>query len=132
MIRVLTGLTALMLTGLIAATTIGLALAGRNDDHREPQQSVEATQKADVGPIHVRVVDDEGAIAPGAAVDVHTWSQPSHSFPTDAQGRGVIPAMRSVTEPSSSPVATGNPSPGRLWVTVGRTGRPVRRRIRSS
>ena len=66
MIRVLTGLTALMLTGLIAATTIGLALAGRNDDHGEPQQSVEATQKADVGPIHVRVVDDEGAIAPGS------------------------------------------------------------------
>ncbi len=24
-------------------------------------------------------------------IDVHTWSQPGHSFPTDAQGRGVIP-----------------------------------------
>ena len=59
MIRVLTGLTAVMLTGLIAATTIGLALAGRNDDHGKAQRPVEATQKADVEPIHVRVVDDE-------------------------------------------------------------------------
>jgi RNA polymerase sigma factor (sigma-70 family) len=91
MIRALTVLTAVVLTGLIAATTIGLALAGRNDDHREPQQSVEATQKADVGPIHVRVVDDKGAIAPGASIDVHTWIQPVRSFPTDAQGRGAIP-----------------------------------------
>jgi RNA polymerase sigma factor (sigma-70 family) len=91
MIRLLTGLTAFMLTGLIAATTIGLAIVGRNDAHSEPQQSVEATQRAGVGPIHVRVVDNEGAIAPGVAVDVHTWSQPRHSFPTDAQGRGAIP-----------------------------------------
>ena len=91
MIRVLSGLTALVLTGLIAATTIGLALAGRNDNHGEPQHPVEATPKAEVGPIHVRVVDDEGAIAQGAAVEVHTWRQPVHSFPTDAQGRGAIP-----------------------------------------
>jgi hypothetical protein len=45
MIRLLTGLTALMLTGLIAATTIGLALAGRNYAQSKPQQSVEATQR---------------------------------------------------------------------------------------
>ena len=75
MIRVLTGLTALTLTGLIAATTIGLALAGRKGATATAQQSVEATQKADIGPIHVRVVDDKGAIAPGCAVDVHTWMQ---------------------------------------------------------
>ena len=50
-VRVVTGLTASMLTGLIAATTIGLALARRNVDHSEPQQSVEAKRRADVGPI---------------------------------------------------------------------------------
>jgi RNA polymerase sigma factor (sigma-70 family) len=91
MIRALTGLSAVMLTGLIAAATIGLALANRNDDHKELEQSVEATPKVEVGPIHVRVVNDEGALAPGAPVDVHTWSQPVRSFPTDAQGRGTIP-----------------------------------------
>ena len=89
-IRALTGLTAVMLAGLIAATTIGLALAGRNDSHSEPQQAVEAIQKADVGPIHVHVVDDKGDIAPGAGRCSHR-SQPVHSFPTDARGRGVIP-----------------------------------------
>ncbi len=90
MIRFLTGLTALMLTGLIAATTIGLAIAGRNDERPEPQVGA-AMKKAEAGPIQVRVVDDEGEAAAGLAVEVHPWDQPRRSFPTDARGRALIP-----------------------------------------
>ena len=87
MIRALAGLTAVMLTGLIATAAVGLALAKRHNASREVQQPVAATKKAEAGPIHVRVVDGEGADAPDMAIEVHTWSQPPRSVSTDAQGR---------------------------------------------
>jgi DNA-directed RNA polymerase specialized sigma24 family protein/protocatechuate 3,4-dioxygenase beta subunit len=90
MLRVLTGLTAWILTGLIAATTIGLAIAGRNDDRPNPRVA-EATKKVEAGPLYVRVVDGEGEDAAGVLVEVHAWHQPRRTFSTDAQGRSQIP-----------------------------------------
>ena len=90
MIRAFTGLAALMLTGLIAATTIGLALAARTDDPPK-LQATETAKKADLGPIHVRVLNNEGEGAQGVAVEIRARNLLPRSFPTDAQGRGVIP-----------------------------------------
>ncbi len=89
MTRTLNGLAVLVLTGLIAATTIGLALAGRGDDSNSPVADV--SRKLDHGPIHVRVLDMEGEGAPGVAVEVRRAGHPQRTFPTDAEGRGVIP-----------------------------------------
>ena len=90
-IRVLTAMTAIVLAGLMATALIRLAIAGRRDGPQPQPQASHADQKADAGPIHVRVVDVQGDGAAGVAVEVHAWNHPRRSFPTDVKGRGMIP-----------------------------------------
>jgi len=97
MTRVLTVLTTLVMAGLVVAAAIGLAIAGRGDDPKQPiainviEKAADAIKKVDAGPFHVRVVDGEGKGVPALPVEVRRWDQPPRSFPTDAEGKLTIP-----------------------------------------
>ena len=114
MTRMLAALTVLVLTGLTATALVGMAIVGRDDDPKPPV--AEAPRKTDAGPIHVRVVDARGNGASGIAIEVRAWDHPQRTFPTDAEGRGIIPrdAIGDGGCPAS-PGATGNPWPGLPW-----------------
>ncbi len=88
--RVLTTLT-MILAGLMATAVLGLAIAGRGDGPQLQPQATGAIQKADTGPIHVRVVDAQDKGVPGIVVEVRRWHEPHSHFETDADGRVILP-----------------------------------------
>jgi RNA polymerase sigma factor (sigma-70 family) len=90
MTRALTVLTALVTAGLVAAAGIGLVIAAQRDDRRP--NPIAGTAKKPVGPIHVRVVDEQGKGASGISVEmVDAEFDPPHVFRTDAEGNLQIP-----------------------------------------
>jgi len=96
MTRGLTVLTTLLLAGLVAAATIGLAIFGQSNDPKPNavnviEKAAGTIKKVDAGPIHVRVVDAQGKGVPTLPVEVRRWDQPPRSVPTDAQGKLTIP-----------------------------------------
>jgi len=90
MTRALTVLSTLVMTGLVAAAGIGLALAGQRDDPKP--NPIAATGKTDTGPIHVRVVDVQGKGVPAIPVElIGANFDPPRTFRTNAEGHVLIP-----------------------------------------
>jgi RNA polymerase sigma factor (sigma-70 family) len=90
MIRVLTRLTALMLAGLVAATTIGLAMAGR-DDQPVPREAVVAENRPEEDHrLHIAVRDAQGNGVPGITIELYRWRQPRRELIADGHGRAII------------------------------------------
>jgi RNA polymerase sigma factor (sigma-70 family) len=88
MTRVLAVLTTMLLAGLMATALIGLAIAARRNG---PQPQPQAIQKADAGPMQVRVVDAQEKGVPRVVVEVRRWREAHRHFETDADGRATLP-----------------------------------------